>query len=103
MCTNTSIYLVVKMNFISQTVHECDRILLSGVRVKLPVVKSMLVHGCDVTSPLWSQLEPPAERYNGGTMGRRKEALELPPVQVHSTRTGEAQINNVHGQAELIG
>ena len=31
-------------------------------------------------------------------MGRRKEVLELPPVQVHSTGTGEAQSNNVHGQ-----
>ena len=27
MCTNTSIYLVVKMKFISQTVLECGRIL----------------------------------------------------------------------------
>ena len=35
------------------------------------------------------------KRYNGGTTGRRKEALELPPVQVHSTRIGEAQSNNM--------
>ena len=31
MCTNTSIYLVVKMKFISRTVLECGRILYRGV------------------------------------------------------------------------
>ena len=60
MCINTSIYLVVKMKFISQTVLECGRILLSGVRLKTANGQK---HASvfDVTSPLWSQLGPPAE------------------------------------------
>ena len=57
MCTNTSICLVVKMKFISQTVLECGRILWSCVRLKTASGQKY-ASGFDVTSLLWSQLEP---------------------------------------------
>ena len=57
MCTNTSIYLVVKIKLISLTVLECGRI-----RARLRTASGLkYASGFDVTSPLWSQLEPPAE------------------------------------------